>query len=495
MSYLLTIINENWIFPNANLSYVKSSQMIDLVVDFPIEAKNYKKSNPNDDIYVQFSYTSEQNQVIEFVDIFNFTGNFSIDKLYSYGSILKLKFKDVHTKTLGNLNFNLSILVKKKNSDGSFTNIDSQPYNIPGVLQVQDTAGTVINNLALVNFANDNLNITGLSSIGYVLQINSTISYQGKTKQITIEELFINGKSIASLQGVFQPYIYLSETQIEEFFTTFKLNIEPAIVTINTVILNNQFEVLQQDNLGTFKFFAGKEKNLYKQNQIIERSMNYNTFLPLAFEYEGQDVKITFNGTEKIINKQLLSTSGKILQLLFSQRSNAFQENKYPSFSSGFSLGFATSLALENAESFHLYKEAQVNEIESYYKVIGYNFPWQKQAFNIFWIDENNIFRSLPVTGTVNGEKQIKNYLNENAVNINHYKAGNTVKDVRKVNTGFILESETDLVLNLQNSKQAWFFGDNPSERIFCVAVSSKIAHVDTDRELIQYDLDLEFYE
>lgn len=495
MSYSTTVINENWVFPTANFNYVKSSLLKDVIEDFPIEAKNYKKTNPNDDVYVQFSYTSDQGQVIEFVDIFNFTDNFPIEKLYAYGSIIKLKFKNVDVKNLGDLNFNFSIIVKKKNSNGTFTNLDSQPYNIVGTLNISATAGTVIDNLGEVNFANDDLSITGMSSMGYILQINSTINYQGITKQLTIEELFINGKSEVSLNGIFQPYIYLTDTQINEFFNTYKLNIEPATITINAVILNNKFEVLQQNNLGNFKFFAGKEKNLYKQNQVIERSMNYNTFLPLAFEYQGQDVIIKYDGTEKTINKQALSASGKILQLLFSQRSHAFQENKSPSFSTGFSSGFANSTALQVAESFHLYKEAEVNEIESYYKVIGYNFPWQKQAFNIFWLDENNFFQSLPCTGTMTGEKQIKSYLNENAVNVNHYKAGNTSKDVRKVNTGFILESEIDLVLNLQNAKQAWFFGDKPEDRIFCVAVNPKVAHVDTDRELIQYDLDLEFYE
>jgi hypothetical protein len=151
--------------------------------------------------------------------------------------------------------------------------------------------------------------------------------------------------------------------------------------------------------------------------------------------------------------------------------------------------------ALENAKSFHLYKEGYINEISSYYTVKGYNFPWQKHGFNIVWLDENNIFRSLPLTGEMSGEKQIKNYLNENAVNPKNYKAGNTIKDVRKVNTGFILDSETELVINLQKSKHAWFFEDDPSQRIFCVAVNAKVSDVDTNRELIQYDLDLEFYE
>jgi hypothetical protein len=50
-------------------------------------------------------------------------------------------------------------------------------------------------------------------------------------------------------------------------------------------------------------------------------------------------------------------------------------------------------------------------------------------------------------------------------------------------------------VINLQKSKHAWFFADDPSQRIFCVAVNAKVSDVDTNRELIQYDLDLEFYE
>ena len=150
--------------------------------------------------------------------------------------------------------------------------------------------------------------------------------------------------------------------------------------------------------------------------------MNYNTFLPLPYEYPTQNIKITYNELEKTIDKQALSSNGKILQLLFSQRSNGFVKNKLGVFSSGFSSGFATDEALAAAKSIYLYKPGYTNKIESYYKVIGYNFPWQKQAFNIIWLDENNIFRSLPITGILTGEKQIKNYLNENAENKNHYK-------------------------------------------------------------------------
>ena len=54
MSYTLTVINEDWVLPNANFKYVKSSGIVNLIEDFPLESKNYKKSNPTADVYVQF---------------------------------------------------------------------------------------------------------------------------------------------------------------------------------------------------------------------------------------------------------------------------------------------------------------------------------------------------------------------------------------------------------------------------------------------------------
>ena len=493
MAYNLSVINEDWVIPNSNFNYAKSSTLVDVIEDFPLESKNYKKSNPTANVYVQFSYTSDQSQVIEFVDVFNFADNFSIDKLYAFGSLLKLKFKNINSKTVGNLNFTLTITVKNKTGTTTYETIET--INIPGKVVISNQAGSVSHNLQTVNFANDQLQITGTSSISYIMQVKAVILYQGVTKEILLEDVFINGKSTCDLKGVFQPYIYLSDAQISEFFENYKLNIEPASVTISGKFLNEKFEVLQEFSVGTFSFYAGKKANLFNNGDVINRSLNYNTFLTLPYEYQTQDITLEFQGSTKTINKQSLSAPGKILQLLFSQRSHDFKKDKSPSFSLGFNSGFATENALQNAKSFHLYKEGYINEIQSYYTVFGYNFPWQKQGFNIIWLDENNIFRSLPLTGDMTGEKQFKNFLNENAVNPKNYKAGNTIKDVRKVNTGFILDSETELVINLQKSKQAWFFGDDPSQRIFCVAVNAKVSDVDTNRELIQYDLDLEFYE
>lgn len=493
MAYNLSVINEDWVIPNSNFNYAKSSTLVDVIEDFPLESKNFKKSNPSANVYVQFSYTSDQSQVIEFIDTFNFTDNFSIEKLYAFGSLLKLKFKNINAKSVGNLNFTLTITVKNKTDASTYTTIET--INIPGKVVISNVAGSVSHNLQTVNFANDQLEITGTSSVSYLMQLSAEIVYQGVTKEVQLEDVFIKNTAKSDLKGVFQPYIYLSDAQISEFFENYKLNIEPASVTINGKFLNEKFEVLQEFSVGTFSFYAGKKANLFNNGDVINRSLNYNTFLTLPYEYQTQDITLEFQGSTKTINKQSLSAPGKILQLLFSQRSHDFKKDKSPSFSLGFNNGFATENALENVKSFHLYKEGYVNEISSYYTVKGYNFPWQKHGFNIVWLDENNIFRSLPLTGEMSGEKQIKNYLNENAVNPKNYKAGNTIKDVRKVNTGFILDSETELVINLQKSKHAWFFGDDPSQRIFCVAVNAKVSDVDTNRELVQYDLDLEFYE
>lgn len=494
MAYNLSVINEDWVFPNSNFNYVKSSGIVDLLVDFPIECKNYKKTNPNDELYVSFRYSSWDFSIISFQDIFNFGDKFSIDKLYAFGSLLKLKFKNINTSNTypGGNEFIIYIDIFKK-TNNTYQTLETK--YIEGKVIISNQAGSVSHNLQTVNFANDQLEITGTSSVSYLMQLSAEIVYQGVTKEVQLEDVFIKNTAKSDLKGVFQPYIYLSDAQISEFFENYKLNIEPASVTISGKFLNEKFEVLQEFSVGTFSFYAGKKANLFNNGDVINRSLNYNTFLTLPYEYQTQDITLEFQGSTKTINKQSLSAPGKILQLLFSQRSHDFKKDKSPSFSLGFNNGFATENALENALSFHLYKEGYVNEISSYYTVKGYNFPWQKHGFNIVWLDENNIFRSLPLTGEMSGEKQFKNFLNENAVNPKNYKAGNTIKDVRKVNTGFILDSETELVINLQKSKHAWFFGDDPSQRIFCVAVNAKVSDVDTNRELIQYDLDLEFYE
>ena len=297
MSYTLTVINEDWVLPNANFKYVKSSGIVNLIEDFPLESKNYKKSNPTADVYVQFYYTAGKGQLIEFTDTFNFSDNFSIDKLYAYGNVLKLKFKNINTKTTGNLDFVVTITVKNRTGAETFETIETIYIN--GNVDITDNAGTITHNLESVNFANDDLFINALSDSAYLLEITSEITYQGKTKEVVLEELFLDGKSSTNLKGVFQPFIYLTDNQINEFFEEFKLNIEPATAVITAKFLNEKFETLQTTSVGTFSFFAGKKDNLPKNNDEIVRSMNYNTFLPLPYEYPTQNIKITYNELEK----------------------------------------------------------------------------------------------------------------------------------------------------------------------------------------------------
>ena len=129
MSDTLTVINEEWVLPNANFKYVKSSGIVNLIEDFALESKNYKKSNPTADVYVQFYYTAGKGQIIEFTDTFNFSDNFSIDKLYAYGNVLKLKFKDINTKTTGNLDFVVTITVKNRTGAETFETIETININ------------------------------------------------------------------------------------------------------------------------------------------------------------------------------------------------------------------------------------------------------------------------------------------------------------------------------------------------------------------------------
>ena len=156
---------------------------------------------------MQFYYTAGKGQIIEFIDTFNFSDNFSIDKLYAYGNVLKLKFKDINTKTTGNLDFVVTITVKNKTGASTFETIET--IYIVGNVDITDNAGTITHNLESVNFANDDLYINALSDSTYLLELTSEITYQGKTKEVVLEELFLDGKSSTNLKGVFQPFIYL----------------------------------------------------------------------------------------------------------------------------------------------------------------------------------------------------------------------------------------------------------------------------------------------
>ena len=128
MAYNLSVINEDWVFPNSNFNYAKSSAFVDIIEDFPIESKNYKKSNPTANVYVQFSYTSDQSQVIEFIDTFNFTDNFSIEKLYAFGSLLKLKFKNINAKLY--MGSYTRIFSKYNSNNSGYINWSKKEHNI-----------------------------------------------------------------------------------------------------------------------------------------------------------------------------------------------------------------------------------------------------------------------------------------------------------------------------------------------------------------------------
>ena len=44
MSYTLTVINEEWVLPNANFKYVKSSGIVNLIEDIISSINPYAKS-------------------------------------------------------------------------------------------------------------------------------------------------------------------------------------------------------------------------------------------------------------------------------------------------------------------------------------------------------------------------------------------------------------------------------------------------------------------
>lgn len=413
---------------------------------------------------------------------------FGTDTVFTFGTFynLQLKFFSINLLLAGAYSTTITLTVKRI-SDDSVVETKTIPVNVTII-----DSGEIVNNLdPNLNFClDDDLYFKVTTNVSKFIRVNSKITYKNKVTNLEHLYAVLDGEVSIPIGVPVQPYIYLSETEIDSFFTNYKLDMVPADVELDVYFLSQDYVEEKHYQLGIFKFHAGRSKNIPEDDSLIERSLSYNSYLPLAYRYPTQNIEFIFMDKTVVFNKQQFSSPLNIFQIFFIQKYHSHQPQA--AFSGGFSGGFATLEALLKADPFYLYKEGYFNYINSSYNVKGINFPWQKNSKNIVWLDENNIFRGMAFTGAFEKEPKYKHFINENSVDFKNKKAGSTKDKVLKINSGYKLKSEIPIFNSLLKSKRAWIFGNTPEDRKEIVCTTEKYTEDSSAMEVI--DFTLEFY-
>lgn len=326
-------------------------------------------------------------------------------------------------------------------------------------------------------------------AVAKFLKIKYTITYKGTTT--TAEFLYAIVKNVCRVQigKPVQPYVYLSEADIDAFFSNLKIDMQPADVAIELKLQNIEYEDLETFTLAA-KFHAGYSSAIPADGSEVVRSLNFNTYLPLAYRFPTQNVDFVYKGKTKTYDKQAQSSALNIFQMMFVQQFHFADDSMVDAgFSSGFSSGFATADAIKNANPFFKYEEGYINRINSAYTIKGVNFPWQRNSLNIIWLNESNIFNSLTFTGDKTASREFTHYINSFSKEFRNRKAGSLSEKKVKINSGWKLASEISLFESLISSTRAWIF-DKPENRKEISVTSTKIMEEDTARELIDFELE-----
>lgn len=413
---------------------------------------------------------------------------FDIDQVFTFGTFynLQLKFSSINLLLAGVYNTTITFTVKRI-SDDSVVETKTIPVNITII-----DSGEIVNNLdPNLNFCLDeDLFFKVTTNVSKFIKVVSKITF--KNKVTNLEHLYaVLDNEVSIPIGVpVQPYIYLSETEIDSFFTSYKLDMVPAEVELDVYFLSQNYEEEKHYQLGIFKFHAGKRKNIPEDDSVIERSLSYNSYLPLAYLYPTQYIEFIYRDKTITFDKQQFSSPLNIFQIFFIQKFHSHQPQAQ--FSVGFSGGFATLDALLKSDPLYSYKEGFFNHINSSYDVKGINFPWQKNSKNIIWLDENNIFRGMAFTGGFDKEPKYKHFINDNSVDFKNKKAGTQKDKILKMNSGYKLKSEIPLFNSLLKSKRAWIFGNTPEDRKEIVCTTEKYTEDTSVMEVVAFNL--EFY-
>lgn len=485
----------DWSLPPAiNVAYVKGTGLtLDRIVNVVI--KDFALTHLPGTINMEWSY---QHDDVNNPLVLGLSGDINFDTVYPldltmYGKycILTLNMSNLHLMLPGVHTSEIKIVVK----NASNTIVEEKV--IPFTLTVYD-AGTITLNVnpLSTNFCLDDLFCEVNSDIAKFVNVRYTILYKGETRVIESQFIIFHNYCKAPIGREIQPYIYLSEAEIDQFFELYKLDMKPALVDIRIALLDIDFqEIVYNEFLGV-KFHAGRRKNIPSENSIIERSGSWNTFLPLVYEWPMANVLFKYRDQIKSFNKQQFSEPENIFQMMFIQKSHYADYSQMGGvFSGGFSGGFSTTQALLAANPLYLYEEAFVNSIHCYYDMNIVNFPWQVNSLNVFWMDENNNFHGLTFTGKKSKNSEFTHFVNNLPSDFSQTKAGSIKKAKIKLNTGWILASEINEVESLIRSNRVWIFGNDPQTRIEAVCITEKLEADDDDRELYDYTLDFEINE
>lgn len=135
--------------------------------------------------------------------------------------------------------------------------------------------------------------------------------------------------------------------------------------------------------------------------------------------------------------------------------------------------------------------EIQLNDSIIKKKIVV--FPDNLFSNHLVFIDKNNLFKSLECTGHfsyVNEYSQIKHEYKRNLVEILEIVNTET-KNNFKINTGWLLKSDTETIDAFMQSKKAYLV-ENNEVFLTLIPLSKKITAEDSDKELYAYELEFQ---
>lgn len=136
--------------------------------------------------------------------------------------------------------------------------------------------------------------------------------------------------------------------------------------------------------------------------------------------------------------------------------------------------------------------EINPNEFLTEYFLV---FPDNKQSQLIVWEDEYKMRQCLEFTGDyalqTSKEQITHKYQTDLLERLQKYRIDNTLK--LSINTGWILNTDHITVENIIDSKKAWLIlGLNKDVFVELVPIDGTINNIDSDRELISYEVEFE---
>lgn len=485
------IIVVDWSLPSEINFQLLEGSITTKKQDFTVTIKNFIEDHAVDTLDISWSFTNTDSANLSELILsgeFDF-GSAKVLNAARYGGIYILSLKIENTQDLIEdiYESEIEILVKEI-STGNVIETKTIAVNLE--IKNPGTITTSIDQPQYL-FCLDENKIDVESKLGRFVDLLFTIVFKEVTYKLKSRHVIYRDLCTVDIGKEIQPYVFLDESEIQSFFTQKKLDMKPAVVDVKVSIYDNDFNEILTEEFAGLKFHAGKSKNIPTDGSTVDRSLSWNSWLPLVYKYPGETVTFKFKDLEKIYNKQTDSSADHIFQMMFIQKYHFANESGInASFSNGFSSGFATVQSLLNANPLYKYDPNYVNLIESAYNIRGINFPWQTNSINVFWLDENNNFNGMTFTGHNEKNVAFSHFINELPVYFQSKKAGYTKTKKMSLNTGWKLISETGKVLELMSANRCWIFGNTPDEKIEAVCITDKLQEASTMRELNEFTLE-----